>query len=104
MGSTYWSPGYGAEYYYCNGQPSPRGSLGRLPWEKRLDLNLTYAPALVKGLALKLDVFNVFNAQSPLSQDPTYDYYGTPEPTYNEFTTYQSPRSAKFTVEFNHKF
>jgi hypothetical protein len=104
MGSTYWSPGYGAEYYYCDGHPSPRGSMGRLPMEKRLDLNLTYAPALVKGLALKVDVFNVLNAQSPLTQDPTFDYYTSPEPTYNEYTSYQSPRSAKFTVEYNHKF
>jgi hypothetical protein len=104
MGSLYWSPGYGGEYYFCNGKPSPRGSLGRLPWEKRLDLNLTYAPAMVKGLALKMDVFNVLNSQQPLTQDPTYDNYLSPEPTYNEFTSYQSPRSVKFTVEFNHKF
>jgi hypothetical protein len=104
QGSTFWSPGYGAEYYYCNGQPSPRGSMGRLPWEKRLDLNVTYAPALVKGLAVKVDVFNALNSQTPLAEDSTYDYYGTPEPTYGAYTSYQTPRAVRFTVQYNHKF
>jgi hypothetical protein len=106
MGIQYWGPGYGPEYYYCGGKPMPRGSLGRLPWEKRLDLALTYSPAYVKGLSLKVDVFNALNSQTPLSQTSTYDDndQNVIASTYGRLTGYQSPRSAKFTVEYNHKF
>ena len=102
----YGGPGYGAEYYFCGGKPSPRGSLGRLPWEKRLDLNLDYTPSMLKGLAVKLDMFNALNSQRPITQESGYDdgdeavvsaYYG-------QYTAYQAPRSVKLTVEFNKRF
>jgi hypothetical protein len=91
-GIEYGGPGYGAEYYFCNGKPAPRGSQGRLPWEKRLDLNFTYAPNFLKGLAAKIDVFNAFNSQRPITQNPTYDEGS------------QAPRSIKLTVEYNKRF
>jgi hypothetical protein len=103
---AYGGPGYGAEYYYCGGKASPRGSLGRLPWEKRLDMNLTYAPAMLKGLSVKVDVFNVFNAQRPITQDSTYDEgdESVLSAYYNQYTAYQTPRSVKLTVEYNKRF
>lgn len=106
LGQEYFGPGYGAEYYYCGDKPSPRGSIGRMPWEKRLDLNLAYSPQLIKGLTVKVDVFNVFNNQVALSNNPTYDDGDSSVITarYNEVMNYQSPRYAKFTVEYNHKF
>ena len=106
FGLIYGGPGYGPEYYFCGGQPSPRGSLGRLPWEKRLDLNLTYTPAMLKGLAVKVDMFNALNSQRPITQESGYDdgdgevvsaYYG-------QYTAYQTARSVKLTVEFNKRF
>ena len=106
LGAIYGGPGYGPEYYYCGGKPAPRGSMGRMPWEKRLDMNLTYTPAYLKGLTAKVEVFNVFNKREALSQNSQYDngdssliysYYG-------EQTQFQTPRYAKFTVEYNHKF
>jgi outer membrane receptor protein involved in Fe transport len=77
-----------------------------MPWEKRLDLNLTYTPNLVKGLALKVDVFNALNSQSPLAE---YSEYSAGDQTimasdYREVRYYQTPRSMRFTVEYNHKF
>ncbi|MGZ5202214.1 MAG: TonB-dependent receptor [Telluria sp.] len=108
QGAEYWSPGYGPEYYWCGGKPAPRGSQGRLPWEKRVDLNLVYAPALVKGLAFKVDVFNVFNSQTAVSEDSTYDVGadGVVSPTYREslWSDRQAPRYVRFQVEYNHKF
>jgi hypothetical protein len=106
LGQIYGGPGYGAEYYYCGDKPSPRGSLGRMPWEKRLDLNLAYSPQLIKGLTVKVDVFNVLNKQVPISTNPTYDDGDSSVITakYGEVMSYQSPRYAKFTVEYNHKF
>jgi len=106
LSTEYGGPGYGAEYFWCNGKPAPRGSQGRMPYEKRLDLNLTYAPNYVKGLAFKLDAFNVFNAQRLIARQEKYDD-NTGEvvlPNYGEARYFQDPRSFKFTVEYNHKF
>jgi len=103
---AYGGPGYGAEYYFCNGKPSPRGSLGRLPWEKRLDLNLTYAPNLLKGLAVKVDVFNALNSQRALTEETTYDdgSQAATSPYYGQYTAYQTPRSVRLAVEYNKRF
>jgi hypothetical protein len=104
--TEYGGPGYGAEYFWCGGKPVPRGTLGRLPYEKRLDLNVTYAPNYVKGLAFKVDAFNVFNSQRTTSRREIYDDNGGINvlPNYSESRTYQDARSFKFTVEYNHKF
>jgi hypothetical protein len=106
-------PDYGSGYHYCFGAPnknvpSPSGSAGRLPWDTRLDMDVVYKPAMVKGLALKMDVFNIFNKQTVQQIDQQYNTdsgslsstYGTPGP----WVGYTSPRSVKFTVEYNHRF
>jgi hypothetical protein len=106
-------PDYGSAYHYCFGPsganlPSPQGTAGRLPWDVRLDMDLIYKPVFLKGLALKVDVFNVFNKQAVQQIDQTYNTdtgsvsptYGTPGP----FIGYTEPRSVKFTVEYNHRF
>ena len=104
---------YGSAYHYCFGPngantPSPQGSAGRLPWDIRLDASLSYAPALVKGLALKVDVFNVFNKQTVQQIDQQYNTDdGSRSPTYGTpgaLLGYTAPRSLKFTVEYNHAF
>jgi len=103
---AYGGPGYSSEYYFCNGKVTERGSQGRMPWEKRLDLNLTYTPNLIKGLALKMDVFNALNSQSALAE---YSEYSAGDQNiiasdYRQVRYYQTPRSMRFTVEYNHKF
>jgi outer membrane receptor protein involved in Fe transport len=69
-------------------------------------MNLTYAPAMLKGLSVKVDVFNVFNAQRPITQDSTYDEgdESVLSAYYNQYTAYQTPRSVKLTVEYNKRF
>ncbi|MYM97298.1 TonB-dependent receptor [Rugamonas sp. FT81W] len=106
IGIAYGGPGYNAEYFNCGGVARPRGSMGRLPWAKRLDLNLVYAPEYAKGLSLKVEVFNALNGRSPLSQTAVYDDGDSTviDSRYNQLTTFQTPRSAKFTVEYNRKF
>jgi hypothetical protein len=105
-GAEYGGPGYGAEYMWCDGKPSPRGSLGRLPTEKRLDLSLAYKPAFLKDMTFKVDVFNVFNNKAVLARQETYDDGSgeSVQPNYGEARDIQAPRSAKFSVEWNHKF
>lgn len=97
---------YGSVFFYCNGKPAPRGSYGNLPWDIRLDMNLTYRPAMFKGLAFKLDVFNVANKQTVQTLDETYNVSSTTDvsPTYGQVISYTSPRTVRVGVEFNHKF
>ncbi|NDI85350.1 TonB-dependent receptor plug domain-containing protein [Undibacterium sp. B2R-29] len=97
--------------HYCFGAtktanvPSPRGTVGNLEWDRQLDLNLTYKPQFLKGLALKVDVFNVFNAQTVQKVSEEYmNRAGTISSTYERVISYSSPRFAKLTAEYNYKF
>jgi hypothetical protein len=40
---------YQSNYFYCDGKPAPCGSLGKLPTDVRLDLNLVYKPVQVQA-------------------------------------------------------
>jgi hypothetical protein len=97
---------YGSLFHYCpaadsaTNEPSARGSTGRLPWSQTLDMNLSYKPARVKGLELKVDVFNVFNAQTASRQRDISD----PGNRYQMITNYTAPRSAKLTAVYGVKF
>jgi hypothetical protein len=104
------SPNYNSASHNCFGTtglqnvPSPRGTVGRLPTDKNLDMNFAYKPAMVKDLQLKLDIFNVFNTQSV---QKVFERYNTANVKYNLYEgvqSYTSPRSFKLSAEFNHKF
>jgi hypothetical protein len=99
------APDYGSVYFWCGDKAAPRGSYGNLPWDIRLDLNVAYRPAIVKGLALKVDVFNVANRQTVQNVEETYNLTGTTiNPTYGRVISYTEPRSIKLTAEYNYKF
>ena len=98
------SPDYGSVYFYCDGKPAPRGTNGNLPWDVRFDVNLAYKPAAVKGLALKVDVFNLFNKQTIQTIDETYNVGTQVSGTYGRVISYTAPRSVRLTAEYNHKF
>lgn len=97
---------YGSYYATCFGRPAPRGSEGRLPWTTRLDMNVAYMPAMVPGLAVKLDVFNVANRQTTQSVQELLNSGSTQTrlDSYHRVLSTQTPRYARFTVEYNHKF
>jgi hypothetical protein len=108
-------PGYNGYNYqsashYCFGAtgvqntPSPRGTLGRLPYEKTLDLNVVYKPTFLAGLALKVDVFNVLNDQSVQKVTERYNTGNARYNLYEAPTFYTAPRSARFSAEYNYKF
>jgi hypothetical protein len=102
-----YANGYTSAAFYCDGKPSPRGSLGELPWDKRLDLNFAYKPQSFKGLGFKVDVFNVFNEQSVMNIDEQKNTGGFESPvskTYGRVINYSEPRSVKLSAEYNHKF
>ena len=88
----------------------PRGTAGRLPWTRTLDLNLTYSPSWVKGLSLKVDVFNVFNSRDAINVSengensngqPTNGTFTGVQNTFLAPTNYQTPRSVRFTARYD---
>nr|WP_316641151.1 TonB-dependent receptor [uncultured Roseateles sp.] len=95
---------YGSAYFFCDGKPAPRGSAGNLPWDQRLDLNVVYKPQQLKGLALKVDMFNVFNRQITQNVDETYNSGSQVSATYGRVVSYTDPRSVKLTVSYEHSF
>lgn len=99
--------GYQSSFHYCNGVAAPRGDLGSLPTESRLDLNFQYKPQAAKGLILKVDVFNVFNQQVAETIEESREDAGWQAPVsslYDRVISYTAPRSVKLSVEYSHKF
>jgi outer membrane receptor for ferrienterochelin and colicin len=97
--------GYGSSYHYCDDQPTPPGSTGRLPWQRQVDLGVRYAPAFAEHrLALHLDVFNLLNAQAVTNIYPSYyrDSSGSPNPLYGTARVSQAPRYARFSVTYDY--
>jgi len=96
---------YGSSYHWCNGQPSPPGAAGRLPWMKELDLGIHYRPAFADHkLAFSVDVFNVFNGQAPLNLDANYNggSGGTPNPLYGTPMVLQQPRYVRLGLTYDY--
>jgi hypothetical protein len=83
----------------------PRGTAGRTPWTTNLDLNMTYAPNWAEGLQFKVDVFNVLNSRKVTSiNEIGEDSAGSPigvANTYRTPTTWQTPRSVRFMVQYD---
>ena len=122
----YLTSRYGNSYFSCDPGPIddlsdngstivPRGSAGRTPWQRTLDMNVSYRPTFADGnLLFKVDVFNVFNAQEVTTVDefgedvigrPTFgeNCGGTGEAqcTYLRATGYQAPRAVRFMVQYD---
>jgi hypothetical protein len=104
------SPNYNSASHNCFGTtsaqnvPSARGTAGNLEWDRRLDLNVVYKPEAFKGLSLKLDVFNVFNAQTIQAVEERYNNRNALRNTYAVWLSTTAPRSAKLSAEYNYKF
>ncbi len=104
------SPNYANQHFYCLGATRtanilvPRGTIGELPWDRRLDLNLTFKPEAFKGLALRMDVFNVLNSQVVTSVEERYNSGNNVRSTYELPLSMTSPRSFKFTATYDRKF
>jgi hypothetical protein len=99
--------GYGSSTFFCNGVAAPRGSVGNLPTDKRLDVNFAYRPESVKGLGFKVDIFNLFNEQTVQVIDETYNTGGVGTPiisTYGRVISYTNPRQVKLSAEYKYKF
>ena len=98
------NPAYANGYFYCQGQLTPRGTSGRLPWSKKLDLNVAWTPAFAdKHLTFKVDVFNVLNSQEAINVvEQGEDGSGNWQPNvWKSVNGYQAPRSVRFMVQYD---
>lgn len=106
------SPGYTNQTFYCGGATRaqnviiPRGTIGNLPWDKRLDMSFEYKPAVVKGFSVKMDIFNVTNTQVVQSVSEARNVRGNTRiaSTYETPLSYTAPRSVKFTAAYDYRF
>ncbi len=101
---------YSSAAHYCfgdiaeNNVLSERGSLGRMAWEKTVDLNVVYKPRFLQGLSLRADVYNVFNSQTVSKVDETYNSDSARVATYEMPIYFSAPRSLRFSAEYNYRF
>jgi hypothetical protein len=104
------SPNYANQNFYCGGATrtqnvlTPRGTVGELPWDKRLDLNVAYRPDMVPGLQARVDVFNVFNSQTLETVTEAYNNGSAKSSTYELPISYTAPRSVRLSVSYDKKF
>ncbi len=100
---------YGSAYFFCTftgadgAVATPRGSQGRLPWEYTLNMNFMYTPSFVKGLKLRVDIFNVLNRQRAQAIDETHEYDDDPtiSSTYGRVISYSAPRAVRLTAQYD---
>lgn len=110
--TTYDGPNfkrYGASSFYCSdgkeGQVlTNRGDWGRTPWTMKFNMGLNYIPTWADDkLTLKLDVFNVLNANKGIQYNQTLDYAkgsALINPNFLEVTKTQAPRSIRLTARY----
>jgi len=79
----------------------PRGSMGRLPWQARLDLNLMYKTQ-ISGFdtTFKVDVFNALNADSytRVNEDAESTFATVNDRTFGRPVAFQTPRYVQFSA------
>ncbi|MDF4002921.1 TonB-dependent receptor [Luteibacter sp. PPL552] len=103
-GATHSNPeSYGSTYHFCDGEPSPPGSQGRLPWTFQLDLGVTWRPGWAdQKLAFSANVFNVLNQKRATYRYPSSeDGPRTPNPIYRLPLYTQDPRYARLAVTYD---
>ncbi|WNL46328.1 TonB-dependent receptor [Dyella sp. BiH032] len=102
---------YGASYFECNFQPSPRGSKGRLPWTWTMDLNMEYRPTWAganQPLAFTANVFNLFSKKKEVAvievgESSISKTTGLPVRSVNYLrpVAFQTPRYFQFGVRYD---
>lgn len=95
------SPNYGNNGYTV----TSRGTAGRTPWTRTIDMNVAYKPNWLKGMQLKMDVFNLLNANAVTSinevgEGPNGDPFSQAN-SYRTPTSWQTPRAVRFLVQYD---
>jgi len=91
---------YGDESFFCDGEESPRGSLGYTSDIFRFDVAAQYTFEMGDSeLDLSLDIFNLFNLQKPTEVNESESSGGV-NPYSGLTTSYQSPRSYRVSLRY----
>jgi hypothetical protein len=95
--------GYKNNYFYCNGQPAPRGSYGTTPWTYNVDLSAAWKPAFADHkLTLSADVFNVLGKQRVTQYYETGETAsGLPNPQYKRARSFSDPRTVRLGARYD---
>jgi hypothetical protein len=105
-----WETIYGADYWFCNGEPTPRGSEMESDWLHQLDLSLTITPAFAENMPgqfqFRVDVFNVFDSDAVTDLIEQGEVYvgrgvGSPNQWYGKPSAYQVPRRVQLVAQWN---
>ena len=83
--------------FYCNGQPSPRGSWGRTDWQRDVGLQVSYRPKWLEGLRMGVDVFNLFNEDTVTAVRERE----SPASRFHQPIAGQPPRSFRLSVSYD---
>lgn len=95
--------GSGPNSFYCNGVLTPRGSLGRLAWSRDFSVSATYMPKALKGLAMTVNVLNIFNDRTVGAiNEAGEDTAGAPNPDFRRpiLAGVQAARAVRFNVTY----
>ncbi len=96
---------YGSSSFYCNGVPTPRGSLGRLDWTKEVNLQATYTPGWQKGLTFTLDALNIFNERGVRGINEQGEFgVRTPDPAYGQPVADSIQKARSFRLSGSYEF
>jgi len=101
-GNTYYLATKNADGSYSY-EGTPRGSMGRLPWQANLDMNLMYRTEMFGGDAtFKIDVFNILDADSYTRVDETAEAQigQTDSYSFGRPLAFQSPRYVQISASF----
>lgn len=95
---------YGADSFFVNSKPMPRGSLGRTPWTTQIDLSARYRPKWGRDkLTFGLSVNNVLNKHHATEFNATAETaLNQPNPAFGLRTAFQSPRSARLSASYDY--
>ncbi len=93
---------YDGDCFFSQGEPSPRGSGGRLPWVYNVNFGVRYTPAFFDKVSFGLDVFNAFNFDHATRYEEVSEFPdGTIDPKYGYATNFQEPMYTRFNVRWN---
>ncbi len=83
--------------FYCNGQPSPRGTRGFTDWTRTVGLQIAYQPNWAEGLRFGFDVLNLFDEDNVTAIRERE----SPAARYGQPIAWQAPRSMRFTISYD---
>lgn len=94
---------YGSSSFYCDGVLNSRGSRGRLPWTREVNLQATYTPNWQKGLTFTVDALNIFNERGIRAIQEQGEFgISSPDPSYGQpiADSLQKARSVRLTAMY----